>query len=66
MNVGELIELLKQQDPQKMVVRAGYEGGLAEVEEISNLRISLNVHTSWYYGKHEEDADGECQAISIY
>ena len=66
MNVGELIAELQKQDPSKMVVRAGYEGGLTEVGGISNLRINLNVHTSWYYGKHEEDADGECQAISIY
>lgn len=65
MNVKELIEELQSLDPEKMVVVAGYEGGFNELTGASDIRLKLNVNTEWYYGKHEEDKDGECRAVCI-
>jgi hypothetical protein len=65
MKVKELIEELQKLDPEKMVVTAGYEGGYDEISGAGEIRLKLNVNTAWYYGKHEQDNDGECHAISI-
>ena len=53
MKVKELIEALSQLDPELMVVRSGYEGGVNEIKKIKIYDIELNVNTEWYYGKHE-------------
>ena len=53
MKVKELIEALSQLDPELMVVRSGYEGGVDEIIKIKIYDIELNVNTEWYYGKHE-------------
>ena len=53
MKVKELIEVLSQLDPELMVVRSGYEGGVDEVTDYGLCDIELNVNTAWYYGKHE-------------
>ena len=57
MTVQELIEQLQTLDPDLHVFVQGYEGGYDDVGPISNvIDIALDVHTEWYYGKHE-DAD---------
>jgi hypothetical protein len=57
MTVKELIEQLQTLDPDLHVFVQGYEGGYDDVGPISNvIDIALDVHTEWYYGKHE-DAD---------
>lgn len=53
MNVRELIEILKTLDPDAMVVRRGYEGGVNEAKSAEEVKIKLNVYDDWYYGKHE-------------
>ena len=53
MKVKELIELLSQLDPELMVVRSGYEGGVNEIKKYKLCDIELNVNDEWYYGKHE-------------
>ena len=53
MKVKELIELLSQLDPELMVVKSGYEGGVNEIKKYKLCDIELNVNTDWYYGKHE-------------
>jgi hypothetical protein len=65
MKVKELIEELQKHDSEKMVVVAGYEGGYDEISGAGEIRLKLNAHTEWYYGKHEQDDKGECDAISI-
>ena len=65
MKIKELIEELQKCDPEKMVVQYGYEGGCCEVSCVSEIRLKLDVNAAWYYGPHEEDKDGECDAISI-
>ena len=53
MKVKELIEKLSQLDPELMVVVAGYEGGVDEMDKFELCNIELNVNDDWYYGKHE-------------
>jgi hypothetical protein len=53
MKVKELIETLSQLDPELMVVRSGYEGGVNEIKKYKLCDIELNVNDEWYYGKHE-------------
>ena len=65
MKVKELIEKLQKLDPEKMVVTSGYEGGYDEISETKEIRLKLNANTAWYYGKHEQDDEGECHAVSI-
>ena len=59
MKVKELIEALSQLDPELMVVVAGYEGGVDEMDKFEMCDIELNVNTEWYYGKHEILAEGD-------
>ena len=54
MKVKELIEKLQALDPELMVVRPGYEGGVTEVDHITAIEVALNVNTEWYYGEHEQ------------
>jgi len=53
MKVKDLIEKLQAVDPELMVVRDGYEGGVTEVEYVVVEGVALNVNEAWYYGKHE-------------
>jgi len=59
MRVKELIETLSQLDPELMVVVAGYEGGVDEMDKYELCDVELNVNTEWYYGKHEILEKGE-------
>lgn len=54
MNVQQLIEYLSNYDGETMVVVAGYEGGVNEVNSIVQIKIALDVNTESYYGKHDE------------
>lgn len=74
MKVKELIEKLQAVDPELMVVRDGYEGGVCEVIDIRLKTVALNANTAWYYGDHEilydEDDDrqhlGKARATVAY
>lgn len=59
MKVKELIESLSQMNPELLVVVAGYEGGVDEIDKFKMCDIELNVNTEWYYGKHEILAEGD-------
>ena len=59
MKVKELIELLSQMNPELLVVVAGYEGGVDEIDKFEMCDIELNVNTQLYYGKHEILAEGD-------
>jgi Ni,Fe-hydrogenase I large subunit len=68
MNVKQLIEKLSAYDPETMVIRSGYEGGVTEVTEIDKRKIKLNVNHQWWYGKHEIAIGSDpfdCEAIYI-
>jgi hypothetical protein len=57
MTVKELIEQLQTLDPDLHVFTTGYEGGYEDVVSVGAAKeIALDVHTEWWYGKHE-DAD---------
>jgi hypothetical protein len=53
MNVGQLIEQLKNYPQDLRVVVSGYEGGYNDVDQFENIKIVLDYHQEWYYGKHE-------------
>jgi len=58
MIVKELIEQLQKLDPDIHVMTGGYEGGYRDVNyEGGFTDVALNVHTSWYYGPHEDPND---------
>jgi len=54
MKVKELIEKLQAFDPELMVVRPGYEGGMTEVQYATKMLLALNVREKWYYGAHDQ------------
>jgi hypothetical protein len=57
MKVKDLIDILQTYDPDLMVVRTGYEGGVQEIKHHSEETIALNVNAEWYYGPHEVVVD---------
>lgn len=65
MKVKELIEKLQQLDGEKIVVQDGYEGGVDEVDTVLGMRIKLNANPEHFYGDHEPDENGDCDAIYI-
>jgi len=54
MNVDQLIKRLQMYPPDLRVVVRGYEGGYNDVDTFENLKIVLDYHSAWYYGKHED------------
>jgi hypothetical protein len=63
MNVIELIELLKKQNPYKRVVISGYESGYDDITSIGDIDLVLDVHTALYYGKHDTPEKSDDSAI---
>ena len=53
MKVKELIAVLQAYNPDLIVIKSGYEGGVDEVTHHSEETIALNVNGEWYYGPHE-------------
>lgn len=67
MTVRELIEKLHEFDPEAMVVKSGYEGGLNEITDVFTRGIRLNVNDEWYYGDHSACEDGEdADVIAVF
>lgn len=60
MNIKELIEKLKQFDPETLVVVDGYEKGLDDINNIKKTIIRLNPQPQpeyWDQGKYWNDKD---------
>lgn len=53
MTVGELIEALQEFNPETRVLVNGYELGYDDIAVSELTSIALNVHSEWYYGKHD-------------
>ena len=54
MTVKELINHLKQIDPNTLVFRHGHEGGYDDVNSISlDVDMVLDVYDSPYFGSHD-------------
>jgi hypothetical protein len=53
MKVKDLIAVLQTYDPDLIVIKSGYEGGVDEITQHSEETIALNVNGEWYYGPHE-------------
>lgn len=54
MNVNQLIKRLQMYPPDLRVVVRGYEAGYNDVDTFENIKIVLDYHSAWYYGKHED------------
>ena len=54
--VDELIQLLANYPPDLRVMVQGYEDGFDDLEVgcVVQGAASLDVHSAWYYGRHEE------------
>ena len=66
MTVQTLIDKLQKLDPDKMVVVAGYEGLYDEADDVLDVRLKSTANTTcWYYGNHEADINGDCEAVYI-
>ena len=65
MTVAELIAHLQQLPQDHLVVRSGYEGGVAAVTGVDAVMLTLHVNTAWYYGPHEITEDGTVPAVYI-
>ncbi len=54
MKVKDLILRLNECDPNAMVVVDGYEGGVTELRNITDIiEIALDINEASYYGEHE-------------
>lgn len=66
MTVKELIEKLKEVDPNVEVFAPGYEGGYRDIETDFVIKTyRKDVNTEWWYGPHEEDKNGIIRAIVL-
>ena len=66
MTVQELIDALSKLRRDVIVVRAGYEGGVAEATVVSLREVRLHVNDDWYYGPHElSETPGDASAVYI-
>ena len=54
MTVRDLIRQLTELDPDLRVFTQGYESGYDDPRISEEKSIALNVHSDWYYGKHED------------
>ena len=65
MKAKDLLALLSQMPADADVVVKGYEGGVDDVVNVKLVKIKKDVHSEWYYGRHEMDEDGDIQAVFI-
>lgn len=65
MKVKDLLDLLSQMPADVNVVVKGYEGGADDIVNVKLVKIKKDVHTEWYYGRHEIDENGDVQAVYI-
>lgn len=65
MKVSELIERLKEQPQDAMVVINGYEGGVWEADSVNIVKIKTDVNSEWYIGDHAISEDGDVIAVHI-
>ncbi|MEO5329269.1 MAG: hypothetical protein H7829_13630 [Magnetococcus sp. THC-1_WYH] len=64
MTVAELIEILKQHEPDMPVTVAGYEGGYNDISSVAPVRMVTEANTQWYFGAHEEADDGNEKTVT--
>jgi len=68
MTVAELIEMLKAQPQDALVVIPAYEGGETSVEGLDVIQVVLDESQSWYYGEWRYPFNGEStqEAVRLY
>jgi hypothetical protein len=53
MTVKQLKELLNEYPDDMLVVVSGYEGGFNDISDAEIIVLKRDVHSEWYYGRHE-------------
>ena len=66
MTKAELIEAMSEFPDETMVVIPSFEGGLSDVDYVEDVKLKLNANSAWWYGPHEDDKDGDTDAIYIH
>jgi hypothetical protein len=68
MNVEELIERLKSEDPKMRVVIQGYEQGYDEVKIVEHVKITPNTQEDkpWWDGEFNESRSEESEIALFF
>ena len=53
MKIKQLLEKLKDLDPELEIYLKGYEGGAIELKTVAEVEVSKNFNVDWWYGPHE-------------
>lgn len=64
MTVAELMERLKEFDPNLPVVVAGYEEGYNDLSSVAPVRMIPEADTRWYCGAHADADTGDEEAVT--
>ena len=65
MKIRELIEKLKDLDPELEVLVEGYEAHYDSPEVSDIYEFEPDIHKEWYYGSHEEKKGGSMKGIIL-
>ena len=65
MTVKELIELLSKEDPNKLVLVTGYEGGFDPLKEVLQIKVKPEQDVSWWDGEYTNYPLEECDIDAI-
>jgi hypothetical protein len=65
MTVKELIELLSKEDPDKLVLVTGYEGGFDPLKEVLQIKVKPDPSDNWWDGKYTNYPLEECDIDAI-
>lgn len=65
MTVKELIEQLQKEDPNKLVLVSGYEGGYDSLQEVRQVRVKHCPSENWWDGEYEDYSLEECDIDAI-
>lgn len=65
MTVKELMEILQTQDPNKLVLVSGYEGGYDALQEVRPIKVIHSPSEHWWEGDYEDYPLEECNIDAI-
>jgi hypothetical protein len=65
MTVKELIELLSKENPDKLVLVTGYEGGYDPLKEVRQIKVKLGSSENWWDGEYEDYPQEACDIAAI-
>ena len=54
MKIKELIDILKEKNPEDLVLVSGYEGGYDTIDNVKSMEVCGPFDREWYYGKYDD------------